>query len=146
MDTPTHAKVTRTDCAEEIRLLHQRDAEAHQAILDKLSRYETELQVSNAISKEKSVAERALKRQVLTLSIAFLSIMVGLVAWVATEIRDIHRGVAENTAHFREFQAIGIEWGDAIDERASGMREDIRRIRQQLNEHRALDARDSHHK
>jgi len=135
MDTPTHAKVTRADCAEEIRRLHERDNEAHDAILDKLNVYETELRVANVRAEEKSAAEKALRRQVLTLSVAFLSIMVGLVAWVATEIRDIHKDVAANTAHFREFQAIGIEWGDAIDERAEDFKEDIRRIRKQMNDH-----------
>jgi hypothetical protein len=128
-------KSTRPDLGDEIRAYRAADEEAHQAIMDKLTHYETELQVANAIAREKSGAELALRRQILSLSLAFLTIIVGLVAWVSTEIRDIHRDVAANTAHFREFQAIGIEWGDAIDERAATFRDDIVRIRLQLNEH-----------
>ena len=128
-------KATQANVWDELRAYRDQDEQAHDAILDKLNVYETELRVANVRAEEKSAAEKALRRQVLTLSIAFLSIMVGLVAWVATEIRDIHKDVAANTAHFREFQAIGIEWGDAIDERAEDFKEDIRRIRKQMNDH-----------
>jgi hypothetical protein len=134
-DTPTHQKSERPDLRDEIRAYRDADDAAHQTILDKLGSYETDLQVANAIAGEKSGAERALRRQMLTLAVAFLSIGIGLVAWVSTEIRDIHRDVAENTAHFREFQAIGVEWGDAIDERAAGFHDDIDSIRKQMHEH-----------
>ena len=142
MDPPTHMKTQPQDLRDEIRAYRDADDAAHQAILDKLSVYEIELRVANVRAEEKSAAERGLRRQILTVSIAFLSIMVGLVAWVTTEIREINRDVAENTAHFREFQAIGIEWGDAIDERAINMREDLRRIREQMNKHQ----QQNHHK
>jgi hypothetical protein len=111
----------------------EKDAEAHSLILAKLNVYETEIKVANARSEEKDKAETTLRRQILTLSLAFLGILVGLVAWAAVEFRELHHDVAENTAHFREFQAIGIEWGDAIDERAAEFREDIRQIRRTIS-------------
>jgi hypothetical protein len=111
----------------------EKDAEAHVLILSKLNIYETEIKVANARSEEKDKAESTLRRQVLTLSLAFLGIIVGLVAWASVEFRDLHRDVAANTAHFREFQAIGIEWGDAIDERAAGFKEDIRQLRRKID-------------
>jgi hypothetical protein len=116
-----------------LRATLEKDAEAHSLILAKLTVYETEIKVANARSEEKDKAEVRLRRQVLTVSLAFLGILAGLVTWASTEFRDIHRDVAANTAHFREFQAIGIEWGDAIDERAHDIQEDIRQIRRTIS-------------
>lgn len=56
-------------------------------------------------------------------------------AWAAVEFRDIHRDIANNTAHFREFQAIGIEWGDNLDARDAEFKEDLRQLRRLVNEH-----------
>jgi hypothetical protein len=41
-----------------------------------------------------------------------------------------------NTTHFKEFQAIGIEWGDNLDDRDKEIKEDIRQLRRLINEHR----------
>jgi PIN domain nuclease of toxin-antitoxin system len=133
---PLHKNGQEQAYKQELRALREtleKDAEAHVAILAKLTVYETEIKVANARSEEKDKAETTLRRQLLTLSLAFLGIIVGLVAWTATEFHDIHKDVSANTAHFREFQAIGIEWGDAIDERAAGFKEDIRQLRRKID-------------
>jgi ferric-dicitrate binding protein FerR (iron transport regulator) len=125
---PLHKNGSEQAYKQELRALREtleKDAEAHSLILAKLNVYETEIKVTNARSEEKDKAEITLRRQLLTVSLAFLGILVGLVAWAATEFRGLHYDVSANTAHFREFQAIGIEWGDSIDERAAGFREDI---------------------
>jgi ferric-dicitrate binding protein FerR (iron transport regulator) len=133
---PLHKNGQEQAYKQELRSLREtleKDAEAHTLILAKLNVYETEIKVANARSEEKDKAESTLRRQVLTLSLAFLGILVGLVAWAAVEFRELHHDVSANTAHFREFQAIGIEWGDAIDERAAGFKEDIRQLRRKID-------------
>lgn len=134
-DTPTNMKAVQSSLRDEIVKQREMDEAAHAIILDKLHAYETELKVNNARNEEKDKAENALRKQVFALSVLFLSILSGLVAWVAVEFNELHSDVAGNTAHFREFQAIGIEWGDAIDERAAGFKEDIRQLRREMNEH-----------
>jgi len=57
------------------------------------------------------------------------------VAWAAMEFGELHRDVAANTAHFREFQAIGIEWGENLDARDAELKEDLRLLRRLVNEH-----------
>ena len=134
-DTPTTMKAVQSSLRDEIVKVHQENEATHTLILDKLHTYETELKVRNARDEERNKAEQSLRKQILTLAVLFMSILSGLVAWAAMEFSELHQDVAANTAHFREFQAIGIEWGDAIDERAAGFKEDIRQIRRSLNEH-----------
>ena len=131
-DTPTNMKAVQSSLRDEIVAQRQADDVAHGAILDKLHAYETELKVANARNEEKDKAEVRLRRQVFALSIAFLSILAGLIAWAAVEFRELHRDVADNTAHFREFQAIGIEWGDAIDLRHDSLKERVIRMEMRL--------------
>jgi len=134
-DTPQNMKAVQSSLRDEIVAQRQADDAAHAAILDKLHDYETEARVRNARDEEKAVAEKALRKQIFTLFLTFLSIIVGLVAWAAVEFRNIHRDVANNTAHFREFQAIGIEWGDNLDARDIEFKEDLRQLRRLVNEH-----------
>ena len=149
VDTPNNMKATQSSLRDEImemrkdlvsarknmELSYVRNQDDHAAIMTKIVAYDTGLAVSVARDEEKSAAEKSLRRQVLTLTLAFLSIIVALVAWAATEFRDIHRDVAENSAHFREFQAIGIEWGDNLDARDAEFKEDLRQLRRLVNEH-----------
>lgn len=128
-------------------LRYTQDNEAqHSSIINKLHDYETEMKVRNALLAERDKTEGRLRKQVFALSMGFLTLVASLVAWTAVEFRDLHRDVADNTAHFKEFQAIGIEWGEAIDERAAAMRsimdthvqalqEDLRQLRRLVNEH-----------
>ena len=134
-DTPNNMKAVQSTLRDEI--IAQRDLNdvAHQDILDKLKDYETELRVANAREEEKAKAEKSLRRQVMMLSMTFMSIMVALVAWAATEFKDLHKDVAANTAHFREFQAIGIEWGDNLDAKDAECKEDLKELRHRLNSH-----------
>ena len=111
------------------------DVEAHGHILEKLSAFDKDLLISHVREEEKSKSEIMLRRQISTLAMLFLSILVGLVAWAATEFRDLHQSVNDNTAHFREFQAIGIEWGDNLDTRDQEFKEDMRQLRRLVNEH-----------
>lgn len=134
-DTPTTMKAVQSSLRDEIVAQRQQDDAAHDMILDKLSAYETELRVRNARDEEKAKAEQSLRKQIFTLAVLFMSILSGLVAWAAMEFNELHHDIGANTAHFREFQAIGIEWGDNIDERAQGFKEDIRQLRRSLNEH-----------
>lgn len=128
-------KAVQSSLRDEIVAQRQQDDAAHDMILDKLSAYETELRVRNARDEEKAKAEQSLRKQIFTLAVLFMSILSGLVAWAAMEFNELHHDIGANTAHFREFQAIGIEWGDNIDERAQGFKEDIRQLRRSLNEH-----------
>lgn len=134
-ETPTTMKAVQSSLRDEIVKVHQENEATHTLILDKLHAYELELKVRNARDEEKATAEKSLRKQIFALVLVFLSILSGLVAWAAMEFNDIKRDVSANTAHFKEFQAIGIEWGDAIDERAAGFKEDIRQLRRQMNEH-----------
>lgn len=135
-DTPTSMKAAQSSLRDEIVKVHQENEATHTLILDKLHAYETELKVRNARDEEKAVAEKSLRKQIFALVLVFLSILSGLVAWAAMEFNEIKRDVSANTAHFKEFQAIGIEWGDAIDERAEGFKEDIKQVRHRLNTHK----------
>jgi hypothetical protein len=119
------------------------DLEAHGDILKKLDLLDRDVLVTHARDEERNKAELRLRRQVAALAMLFMTVSIGLVSWGARQAHDLHKDVAANTAHFREFQAIGIEWGDAIDERAAGFRDDITRIRQQLNEHQRNSKRHS---
>jgi hypothetical protein len=128
---PLHKNGQEQAYKQELRALREtleKDAEAHAIILSKLNIYETEIKVANARSEEKDKAEKSLRRQIGALFLLFMSSAAGIVGWGVGEARNIRRDVAANTAHFREFQAIGIEWGDAIDERAAHIREDIRTL------------------
>jgi len=135
VDTPTSMKAVQSSLRDEIVKQRQEDETAHAVILDKLHDFETELRVRNARDEEKFAANTSIKKQLFALVILFLSILTGLVSWFTLEIRETQENVSENSAHFREFQAIGIRWGDDIDARAAHMQEDIRTIRRQMNEH-----------
>ena len=135
VETPTSMKKVQSSLRDEIVRVHQENEATHTLILDKLSAYETELRVRNTRDEEKAKAEQSLRKQIFTLAVLFMSILSGLVAWAAMEFNELHHDIGANTAHFREFQAIGIEWGDNIDERAQGFKEDIRQLRRSLNEH-----------
>jgi hypothetical protein len=145
-DTDPHQKVSKNgkDKAQDRDLRELREAVqrqmdsdriSHTDILEKLTALDKDLLVTHARDDEKSRAEQSLRKQILTLAVLFMSILSGLVAWAAMEFSELHRDVANNTAHFREFQAIGIEWGDNIDERAEGLRDDLRQLRRLVNEH-----------
>lgn len=111
------------------------DDKAHAVILTKLAGYETELRVSNVRDEEKSKAEGSLRKQVFALLLLFLGTWTGAIAWAAAEFREVHHEIGQNTAHFREFQAIGIEWGDNLDARDAEIKEDLRQLRRLVNEH-----------
>lgn len=111
------------------------DREVHEQILSKLTAYEISAKVQAARDDERSKAEKSLRRQVATLFLALLLQAAGVVGWMVAEFRAVHRDIAANTAHFREFQAIGIEWGDAIDERAEKMVQEIRELRREVHQH-----------
>ena len=135
VDTPSSMKAVQSTLRDEIVKVHQENEATHTLILDKLHSYETEARVRNARDEEKDKAEASLRKQIFALVLVFLSILSGLVTWAAMEFNELHHDISENTAHFREFQAIGIEWGDSIDERAAGFKEDIRLLRRQMLEH-----------
>ena len=135
VETPTSMKKVQSSLRDEIVRVHQENEATHTLILDKLHSYELEIKVRNARDEEKDKAEKSLRKQIFALVLVFLSILSGLVTWAAMEFNELHRDISENTAHFREFQAIGIEWGDAIDERAAGLKEDIRLLQRQMLEH-----------
>lgn len=120
---------------EEVRKQREADVEAHGTILAKLGELDQDVLVTHVRDEEKNKAELRLRRQVFTVALVFFSLLTGLVAWAATEFRDIHRDIAGNTAHFREFQAIGIEWGDNLDARDVELKEDLRHLRRLVNEH-----------
>jgi len=134
-DTPTSMKAVQLDLRQELRAYRDQDEAAHAEILIKLRDYETAMLVFNARNEEKDKAEQGLRKKVFALAVLFMSILSGLVAWAAMEFNELHHDISSNTAHFREFQAIGIEWGDAIDERAEGFKEDIKQLRHRLNTH-----------
>lgn len=135
-DTPTSMKAVQSSLRDEIVAQRQEDEAAHAVILTKLHDLETELRVKNARDEEKFAAATSIKKQLFALVILFLTILTGLVSWFTVEIRSTQKDVSENAAHFREFQAIGIRWGDDIDARAESMQEDIRQLRKRLHEHR----------
>lgn len=114
---------------------HEQNENAHSAILAKLQTYEVELRIANVRAEERGRAETSLRRQVLALALLFLSTASGVVAWAVTEFRDVHDAISNNSAHFREFQAIGIEWGDNLDLRDKEIKEDLRQLRRLVNEH-----------
>jgi hypothetical protein len=154
-DTDPHQRVSKNgkDKAQdrdlrELRETVQRqldnDQIAHASILEKLTALDKDLLVTHARDEEKSKAEASLRKLVLTLAVLFMSILSGIVAWAAMEFRELHEDVANNTAHFREFQAIGIEWGDNIDDRAEGFRDDLRQLRRLVNEHQRNKREHSH--
>ena len=134
-DTPTNMKAVQLNLRDELRAYRDLDEAAHREILLKLHDYETTMKVFTARVEEKDHAEQSMRRKFFGLIVLFMSILSGLVAWVAVELSSIHKDVANNTSHFKEFQAIGIEWGDAIDERAEGFRDDIKELRKRLNLH-----------
>jgi len=134
-DTPQSMKAVQSSLRDEVIKQHHENEAAHNMILDKLHDFEMELRVRNARDEEKHAATTSIKKQLFALVILFLSILTGLVSWFTLEIRETQEDVSQNTAHFREFQAIGIRWGDDIDARAEHMQEDIRNIRRQMNEH-----------
>jgi len=120
---------------EELRKFREADVAAHTSIIDKLGALDKDVLITHVRDEEKDKAETKLRRQVFALALVFLTTLAGLVGWAASEFRTLHQDVANNTAHFKEFQAIGIEWGDAIDERAETMQEDLRQLRRLVNEH-----------
>jgi len=120
---------------EELRKFREADMEAHTSILDKLSILDKDVLIAHVRDEEKDKAETKLRRQIAALAFFFVTTASGLVSWGVMEARDLHQRINDNTAHFREFQAIGIEWGDAIDERAEGFKEDIRQLRRTVHEH-----------
>jgi hypothetical protein len=133
---PLHKNGQEQAYKQELRALREtleKDAEAHVIILSKLRVYETEIKVANARNEEKDKAEVTLRRQMAALAMLFMTIAIGLVSWGVTQAHDLHQAVNDNTAHFKEFQAIGIEWGNAIDERAEGFKEDIRQLRRKID-------------
>ena len=148
-DTPTNMKVAQSSLRDEIVEMRKalmasqknmeqsyvRNEDDHKILMTQMAAYDTEIKVRNARDEEKDRAEQSLRKQVFALAVLFMSILSGLVAWAAMEFNELHRDVSENTAHFREFQAIGIEWGENIDERANGIKEDLRQLRRLVNEH-----------
>ena len=134
-DTPVSMKAVQSSLRDEIVAQRQADDIAHAAILDKLHDYETALRVDKARDEERAKAEGQIRKQVSAAVVMFMSLMTGIVAWAALEFAQIHRDIAENTAHFREFQAIGIEWGDNLDARDAEIKEDMRQLRRLVNEH-----------
>lgn len=58
-----------------------------------------------------------------------------MIGWGAAKYDKLSDQVDKNTTHFTEFQAIGIEWGDAIDERAHDMQTEIKELRKRTNQH-----------
>jgi len=134
-ETPTTMKAVQSSLRDEIVKVHQENEATHTLILDKLHDYETELKVRNARDEERAVAEKSLRKQIFALVLVFLSILSGLVAWAAMEFNEIKRDVSANTAHFREFQALGIEWGDNLDATDAELKADLRALRRLVNEH-----------
>ena len=135
VETPTSMKKVQSSLRDEIVRVHQENEATHTLILDKLHSYELEVKVRNARDDEKDKAEQRLRKQVFALALVFLSILSGLVTWAAMEFNELHHDISENTAHFREFQAIGIEWGDKLDEKDAELKEDLRLLRRLVNEH-----------
>ena len=100
----------------------------HDVILTKLMAYDTAVQVQAARDEEKQKADKSLKRQVFALFLVFLTQTAALIGWGVTRFDKLHDKTEDNARHFTEFQAIGIEWGDAIDERAHDMQDDIKEL------------------
>lgn len=128
-------KVRENTLKEQFAAIRKADDEAHTAILDKLHDYETALRVDKARDEERAKAEGQLRKQVSAAVVMFMSLITGIVAWAALEFAQIHRDIADNTAHFREFQAIGIEWGDNLDSRDAEIKEDLRQLHREVDAH-----------
>ena len=111
------------------------DIEAHANILAKLNEFDRDLLVTHVRDEEKEKSEKALRRQILTLAVVFFGTLSGLVAWAATEFRDLHSDVSNNTAHFKEFQAIGIEMKVALDATDEDIQQDLRQLRDLVQRH-----------
>ena len=111
------------------------DVAAHARIENKLDAFDRDLLVSQVRGEEKDRSEKALRRQILTLAVVFFGTLSGLVAWAAREFHDLHSDVADNTAHFREFQAIGIEMKVALDETDNDIQTELRDLRALVQRH-----------
>lgn len=120
---------------EELRKFREADVAAHTSIIDKLSVLDKDVLITHVRDEEKDKAETKLRRQIVALAFFFVTTASGLVSWGVMEARDLHQAINDNTAHFREFQAIGIEWGDNLDRRDAEFREDLRQLRRLVNEH-----------
>ena len=118
-------------------LLKQRitDEAAHAAILEKLNVLDRDVMITHARDEEKTLAETRLRRQVAMLAALFMTIAIGLVSWFTTQAHDLHQDVADLQSHFKEFQAIGIRWGDDIDARAGEQAKDLRDLRKLVQQH-----------
>jgi len=120
---------------EEMSSMRTADASAHGLLNDKLDVISKQQIRMQTITEERAMAEGTLRRQVFALVLLFLGSIGGIVGWTATTFTRIQEDVANNTAHFREFQAIGIRWGEDIDQTAAETKEDLRQLRRLVNEH-----------
>jgi hypothetical protein len=118
-----------------MEISYVRNEDDHQSIIDKLSTLDKDVLVTHVRDEEKDKSEVRLRRQIATLAMLLVSIAIGLVSWGVTEAENLHQAINDNTAHFREFQAIGIEWGDNLDVRDKEIKEDLRQLRRLVNEH-----------
>jgi hypothetical protein len=112
-----------------------RNQDDHTSIIKKLTTLDRDVLVTHVRDEEKDKAETKLRRQLAALAFLFVTTATGLVSWGATQAHDLHQAVNDNTAHFKEFQAIGIRWGDDIDARDKAMQDDIRQLEKMLHEH-----------
>ena len=111
------------------------DRSAHGDILKKLEALDRDVMITHARDEEKALAETRLRRQVGLLATLFMTIAIGLVSWGTTQAHDLHQDVADLQSHFKEFQAIGIRWGDDIDARAAEQAKDLRDLRNLVQQH-----------
>jgi hypothetical protein len=109
------------------------DVVAHGEILTQVVALDKDLLVTHARDEEKALSEKSLRKQVFALALLSISMAAGLITWAAGEFRDLHQQVNDNSSHFKEFQAIGIRWGDDIDARDKAMQDDIRQL--QVHDH-----------
>ena len=111
------------------------DIEAHANILAKLNEFDRDLLVTHVRDEEKEKAERSLRGLVIRLTAGFITVIVALASAFIIEVRDIHQLVNNNTAHFKEFQAIGIEMKVALDATDEDIQQDLRQLRDLVQRH-----------
>jgi hypothetical protein len=108
---------------------------AHERIEESLSRVITAHEVQLGVAAEKEKGESSLKKQVFALLLLLLAQTAAGTSWIVAKFDRVETDILNNTAHYREYQAIGNRWGHDIDARAVKIQSDIAKIRERLNSH-----------
>lgn len=123
------------DLKDAVNAQKQADIQAHANILTKLNEFNMELALDHVREEEKAKAEKSLRSLVFKLTAGFVAIIIALASAFIIEVRDIHQAVNNNTTHFKEFQAIGIEMKVALDATDEDIQQDLRQLRDLVQRH-----------